>query len=164
MKLVLFTIFCLTVPLINALTEEQEKDLYKDWEHVEGKVLQEFRRWKEQFSRSYSNDEEEKKKFEAFKENLEDVIEFNKNKSHLYKKGLNAYSDLTEEERKKQLLSNIDINKVIDNNHNLPVLPEARQTENLPKSVDWVAKGVLAPILNQGSCGSCYSFATVRYI
>lgn len=97
-----------------------------------------------------------------FANNLEAIIEHNKQGAS-YKKGINAYSDMTEEE----FMTHFHLNDEVDAEQNCSAT-DKRQTvnknvkyEDMPSSWDWRNEGGVSPVKNQGHCGSCWTFSTV---
>ncbi|KAF5759995.1 putative chymopapain protein [Helianthus annuus] len=125
------------------------------------KVIHLFESWLAKHSKIYESLDEKLHRFEIFMDNLKHIDDTNKKVSN-YWLGLNEFADLTHEEFK---------NKFLGLKGELPERKDEsieefsyRDFVDLPKSVDWRKKGAVAPVKNQGQCGSCWAFSTVAAV
>ena len=89
--------------------------------------------------------------------NMDKHIEIvNSNPLSTYKAGHNKFSDWTSEE-----FSNI---LGIKDAEEVTVVAETVEDANLPDSWDWRAQGMVTPVKDQGSCGSCWAFSSIEAI
>ena len=113
----------------------------------------EFDNFKFQFNKKYQI-EEEAFRFRIFKENINKIRKHNADHTQTYEMGVNQFTDMTQEEFVQQVLVNNMMNL-----ENIEAKRESIEVE-APTEVDWRSKGVMTPVKNQGSCGSCWSFST----
>jgi len=90
-------------------------------------------------------------RYHAFRTNVNIINAWNA-KKHSSTMGINKFSDLTNAEFKK-LYTGLKFPKVA--NAKRPQKPMVGQ----PAALDWVSKGRVVAVKDQGQCGSCYSFS-----
>jgi len=99
-------------------------------------------------------------RFNNFKATL-DEIERHNAANFTWTKGINEFADMSNEEFMAKVVGNgFDASRVVADE----AVMEQKVKGPIPNDVDWRTQGVVSPIKNQGSCGSCWAFGTTGAI
>jgi C1A family cysteine protease len=119
----------------------------------------EWEDFKAKYARSFDSPDHEDIRRSIFEEKVKQIHEHNKDHTSTYELGINQFSDLTSPEFAATHLGFIKPTAEWGDLHKLGT-HYAGVDEQLAASVDWVSKGAVTPVKNQGQCGSCWAFST----
>merc|ERR1711953_962612 len=123
-------------------------------------VSDQFQRFKADHGKSYHSTAEESHRFQVFRSNLRKISEHNSQPGVSWQMAVTEFADLTAQEFTETVLGGYI--RTPQTGHTGSGLRS--EVADLPESVDWREAGVITDPKNQGSCGSCWAFATTAQI
>mmetsp|Transcript_68984 Transcript_68984/g.179146 ORF Transcript_68984/g.179146 Transcript_68984/m.179146 type:complete len:374 (-) Transcript_68984:91-1212(-) len=130
---------------------------------TEEEARAEFARYRVAHGRTYSDEVEEALRFANFHESLERVRFHNSKPGQTFWKGLNQFSDMSNEEFARKVLMAAQNCSATHHPSVAAVSPSlvgGVAGADLPARMDWRERGVISEVKNQGHCGSCWTFST----
>jgi len=110
-------------------------------------------------SLSFKDGQDFIKRLGVFADNFDLIEKHNADTTQTFKYGLNKFSHLTFDEFKDEVkIGGAHAPNLRKNGEKVHEAPA--DTSSLPSSIDWVAKGAVTDVKDQGGCGSCWSFST----
>lgn len=150
MKFLIFLIFVLNLFAFSSCQKNQ-KSRHGAWKNrnLTPEDENNFREWQQKHKKTYNSPIEELEAMKKMATNKEQIDAHNKLFDQglvTFRRGLWEHSDLAPEDKEK-MLQGLEIPATI---RSLPMSPNPPQFPVGPPSVDWKAKGLVAPVESQG--------------
>jgi cathepsin L len=113
------------------------------------------------YNKVYKSQDEYDQRQSIFCSNYQFIEQHNSRNGVNFKLDVNEFADLTDKEFEYLYTNKVDHHDMLDNSIDMDT--KVYDSE-IPESVDWVVKGHVSPVKNQGQCGSCWSFSATGVI
>jgi len=118
-----------------------------------------FSAWKTEHKKTYASGVLEAKAFTNFVNSEMKITDHNSLLGRSFSLGHNAFSDMHPDDFYQHYLGYNPQLSSLTATQTRP-LHKVDPLKDIPESVDWVEKGAVTDVKNQGQCGSCWSFST----